>query len=162
VGYFSDDTRFGKNIVKVCKMTRQPLRQAEEYRYWVAIETRWHDNDIYGHVNNTVYYSWFDTAVNRCLIQEGLLDPVDGYLIGLVVETGCRYAKPVSFPKSIKVGLLVTHIGNSSVTYNLGVFVAGEQGAAAEAYFTHVYVARHNHRPEALPADWRVLLASLG
>jgi acyl-CoA thioester hydrolase len=105
---------------------------------WREIGTRWADNDAYGHVNNTVYYQWFDTAVNAWLIEAGLLDVATGDPIGLVVETGCRYARPLAYPEPVEVGLAVERLGRSSVRYRLGVFAKGRVEAAAEGFFVHV------------------------
>ena len=136
-------------------MKREPLKGRGSYKVWREIGTRWADNDAYGHVNNTVYYSWFDTAVNAWLIEAGLLDIAAGDPIGLVVETGCRYAKPLAYPQPIEVGLAVEAVGKSSVRYRLGVFAAGDEEAAAEGHFTHVYVGREGRRPVELPPRWR-------
>jgi acyl-CoA thioester hydrolase len=136
-------------------LTRTPLRGRESYRVWREIGTRWADNDAYGHVNNTVYYEWFDTVVNAWLIDAGLLDITGGDPIGLVVETGCRYARPLAYPSPVDVGLAVGQIGKSSVRYRLGVFSKNENEAAAEGHFIHVYVGRESRRPAALPAPWR-------
>ena len=132
-----------------------PLAGREAYRVWREVTTRWADNDAYGHVNNTVYYHWFDTAVNAWLIEAGLLDVAAGDPIGLVVETGCRYARPLSFPETVEVGLAVEHVGRSSVRYRLGIFAKGAGEAAAEGHFVHVYVNRETRRPVAVPEAWR-------
>jgi acyl-CoA thioester hydrolase len=124
--------------------------------------TRWADNDTYGHVNNTVYYQWFDTAVNNWLIEAGLLDLVAGDPIGLVVETGCRYARPLAYPEPVEVGLAVERLGRSSVRYRLGVFAKGGVEAAAEGFFVHVYVGREGRRPVELPEAWREKLEGIG
>ena len=142
-------------------MSRAPLLGRDAYPLWRTMTTRWGDNDAYGHVNNTVYYQWFDSAVNAWLIEEGLLDVAAGDPIGLVVETGCRYARPLSYPGEIEIGLAVEHVGRSSVRYRIGVFGAGEEQAAAEGHFVHVYVAREGRRPVELPEAWRAALASL-
>ncbi len=142
-------------------MSRQPLAGREAYRVWRRIDTRWADNDAYGHVNNVVHYSWFDTAVNAWLIDAGLLDIAAGDPIGLVVETGCRYARPLSYPQPVEVGLAVEAIGKSSVRYRLGVFAEGECEAASEGHFVHVYVSRAERRPVALPAQWRERFAAI-
>jgi len=142
-------------------MIRDALRPRSDYQWWQSITTRWSDNDAYGHVNNAVYYHWFDTAVNNWLISTGLLDVVDGDRIGLVVETNCRYARSVSYPEPVHIGLALITLGSSSVTYRMGVFVPGTADAAAEALFTHVYVDRHSRRPTPLPAMWRERLESL-
>ena len=142
-------------------MSRARLLARGEYRKFLPIATRWSDNDVYGHVNNVVYYSWFDTAVNTWLIEVGLLDIENGNPIGLVVETGCRYAASVQFPQTVEVGIKVERIGSSSVTYRIGVFVEGAEDAAAEGHFTHVYVDRETRRPTTLPEDWRAKLSSI-
>lgn len=116
---------------------------------------------MYGHVNNAVYYHWFDTAVNNWLFSAGLLDVAAGETIGLVVETGCRYARPLSYPQAIEIGLAVERVGTSSVAYTLGAFAAGEDAAAAEARFVHVYVDRADRRPQPLAGRWRAALATL-
>jgi acyl-CoA thioester hydrolase len=136
-------------------LSREPLKGRDAYRAWSEISTRWADNDAYGHVNNTVYYAWFDTAVNAWLIEQGLLDIAAGDPIGFVVETGCRYARPLAYPEPVEVGLAVENIGKSSVRYRLGVFAKNEPEAAAEGYFIHVYVDRENRRPAELPPLWR-------
>lgn len=136
-------------------MSRAPLHGRAAYKAWHEIGTRWGDNDAYGHVNNTTYYAWFDTAVNAWLIEAGLLDIAAGDPIGLVVETGCRYAAPLAFPEAVDIGLAVERIGTSSVRYRLGVFAKGSEKAAAEGHFTHVYVGRESRRPVALPESWR-------
>jgi acyl-CoA thioester hydrolase len=137
------------------------MRPRSAYRHWTPITTRWHDNDVYGHVNNTVYYGWFDTAVNAWLVEAGLLDIPCGDPIGLVVETGCRYAASLAFPQPIEIGLSVARLGTSSVTYHLGVFAEGSADAAAEGHFTHVYVGRESRRPVPLPPAWRTLMERL-
>ncbi len=126
--------------------------------------TRWADNDIYGHVNNVTYFSYFDTAVNQWLIKQGLLvlDSRDESLpLGLVVSNQCQYYSSVAFPQQLEVGLRVEHLGNSSVRYGLGVFVQGEATIAAYAQFTHVYVKRHTRQATPLPDAWRERLADL-
>ncbi|HYN46655.1 MAG TPA: thioesterase family protein [Allosphingosinicella sp.] len=128
---------------------------------WREIATRWADNDAYGHVNNAIHYAWFDTAVNGWLVDAGLLDIEKGDPIGLVVETGCRYAAPLSYPEPVEIGLGVERLGNSSVTYRLGVFAKGAQRAAAEGHFVHVYVGRESRRPAPLPDAWRTQLESI-
>lgn len=137
------------------------LRPRDAYRHWTTISTRWRDNDAYGHINNAVYYSWFDTAVNAWLIAAGLLDIQAGDPIGLVVESGCRYARPLAFPQAVEIGLSLARLGRTSVTFHLGVFAAGERIAAAEGNFTHVYVGRADRRPAALPDSWRAALQTL-
>jgi acyl-CoA thioester hydrolase len=132
------------------------------YSVWESLSTRWGDNDQYGHVNNIVYYSWFDTAVNAILIRQGLLSPTSGTgPIGLVVETGCHYFSPLSFPQPIDVGIRVAHIGTSSVKYELGIFAAGTDIIAAKGHFVHVYVDRESRRPSPLPSELRNFLQTM-
>ena len=119
------------------------------------------DNDLYGHINNVVYYAFFDTAVNRYLIEGGFLDLERSHIIGLVVETGCRYAKPLAFPQPVTAGLRVARMGTSSVRYELALFRGDEDDAAAEGHFIHVYVERDTRRPVPLPDALRALLAPL-
>ena len=140
---------------------RAPPQGREAYRVWREIGTRWGDNDAYGHVNNTVYYQWFDTAVNAWLIDAGLLDIAGGDPIGLVVETGCRYARPLSYPETVEVGLAVEQVGRSSVRYRLGVFAKGRAEPAAQGFFVHVYVARDSRRPVPLPDRWRAAFETI-
>jgi acyl-CoA thioester hydrolase len=127
----------------------------ERYKVWREIGTRWSDNDAYGHINNIIYYSWFDTAVNAWLIEQGLLDIEAGDPIGLVIETGCRYARPLAYPEPVEVGLAVEAVGKSSVRYRIGVFAKNSSEPAAEGFFVHVYVGRESRRPVELPAAWR-------
>jgi acyl-CoA thioester hydrolase len=131
------------------------------YRAFHAITTRWMDNDAYGHVNNVVYYSWFDTAVNGHLIEHGALDIHRGPVIGLVVETQCNYFAPIEFPQAVDAGLRVAQLGKSSVRYEVGLFVRGEEQTAAKGHFVHVYVDRDSRRPAALPARLRSVLEAL-
>jgi len=139
--------------------THAELRAA--YRSFVAVPTRWMDNDVYGHVNNVVYYSWFDTAINRYLIREGGLDIEKGAVIGLCVESHCRYRRPITFPGDVELGLRVGKLGTSSVRYELGVFADGEDAAAAEGWFVHVFVDRDTRRSTPLPEQLRAALARL-
>lgn len=124
----------------------------EQFAVFEPIDTRWADNDMYGHINNVAYYGFFDTAVNRHLIEAGLLVPLDSPVIGLVVETGCRFFAPLSYPDRLEIGIRVGHLGRSSVRYELAVFRAGEGHAAAEGHFVHVYVDAASRRPVPLPA----------
>jgi acyl-CoA thioester hydrolase len=129
-----------------------------DYRHFSEIATRWMDNDVYGHANNVVYYSFFDTAVNGYLIEAGALDIHAGTTIGLVVETQCRYFAPIAFPDRVTCGLRVARIGNSSVRYEIGIFRNEEDTAAAEGHFIHVYVDRATRRPAPLPEALRAAL----
>ena len=142
-------------------MSRAAPRGRADYRHFTRIAMRWADNDVYGHVNNTVYYEWFDTAVNQWLVGEGLLDIQAGDPIGLVVETSCAYFAPLTFPGDIEVGIVVERLGTSSVTYRLGVFGADADEPAAQGHFTHVYVSRETRRPVLLPDAWRTKLGML-
>jgi len=132
--------------------TRAQPEPRSAYRHFASLSTRWMDNDAYGHVNNVVYYSLFDTAVNRYLIEAGALDIHAGAVIGLVVETHCNYFSPIAFPQMVDAGLRVAQVGSSSVRYEIGLFAAGEPLCAARGHFVHVYVDRATRRPAALPA----------
>ncbi|MDQ6628146.1 MAG: acyl-CoA thioesterase [Pseudomonadota bacterium] len=138
----------------------QPVPRAA-YRRFVPMTTRWLDNDAYGHLNNVVYYSLFDTAVNGVLIEAGALDLQHGEVAGFVVETGCNYFTPLAFPQPIEVGLRVALIGASSVRYELGVFAVGQAQTAARGHFVHVYVERATRKPVPLPALLRGALEQL-
>jgi acyl-CoA thioester hydrolase len=142
-------------------VSRRPPSTRAEYPHFLALPTRWMDNDAYGHVNNVVYYSFFDTAVNRFLIDRGVLRIESSPVIGLVVETGCRYFRPVSFPDAVEVGVRVAHLGTSSVRYELAVFVQGDDTACAEGHFVHVYVDRDTRAPTPLPAGLRAALQAI-
>jgi acyl-CoA thioester hydrolase len=132
------------------------LRDA--YRHFRAIPTRWMDNDVYGHVNNVVYYSYFDTVVNQYLIEQGALDIESSKVVGLVVETSCQYFAPITFPDLVTAGLRVAKLGNSSVRYEVGIFRNDEQAASAQGHFIHVYVDRTTRRPAPLPVTLRTAL----
>ncbi len=146
-------------------MTATPDRPApssrDAYRAFRTITTRWMDNDIYGHMNNVVHYSLFDTAVNGWLIDQDALNIHDGGQIGLVVETGCRYFAEMAFPDVVAAGLRVARIGTSSVRYEVGLFRNDEDKAAAEGFFVHVYVDRGTRRPAPLSAALRAALESI-
>jgi acyl-CoA thioester hydrolase len=133
----------------------------EAYAHFMPLATRWMDNDVYGHVNNVQYYSYFDTAVNHYLIKSGWLDIHGGEVVGLVVETRCSYAASVAFPDELDVGLRVEKIGNSSVRYGIAIFRRGEDLAAAEGHFIHVYVGRQSNAPVRVPDALREVLAPL-
>ncbi len=142
-------------------MSRIPPGRRADYRAFDEITTRWHDNDIYGHVNNVVYHAWFDTAVNAFLVRRGLLSLAESPIIGIVAENACRYHASISFPERVAVGLRVAHLGTSAIRYEIGIFRAGEDSAAAEGHFVHVYVDRATMRPVAMPAGMRAALADL-
>jgi acyl-CoA thioester hydrolase len=131
------------------------------YKAFRTIGTRWIDNDAYGHVNNVVYYSWFDTAVNAHLIEQGALDVQHGATIGLVIETQCNYFAALEFPQPVEAGLRVAHMGKSSVRYEVGLFAHGEPLTAAKGHFIHVYVDRATRRPVTLPDKLRSVLEAL-
>ncbi|WP_322106391.1 thioesterase family protein [Paraburkholderia sp. J41] len=140
-------------------MNRPALVERAAYRHFLPIGTRWMDNDVYGHVNNVVYYSYFDTVVNAYLIGAGALDLERGETIGLVVETQCNYFAPLTFPERVEAGLRVARLGSSSVRYEVGLFREGEVTPAAQGHFVHVYVDRATRRPVAALPDalWRAL-----
>ena len=131
------------------------------YRVFRKIATRWADNDMYGHVNNVVYYGWFDTAVNALLIERGALDIHRGQTVGFVVETQCNYFTPLAFPQTVEAGIRVAESGRSSVRYEIGLFAEGAQTAAAQGHFIHVYVDRASQRPVALSPALTQLAAEL-
>ena len=140
---------------------RPEAKTRSDFKHFHTITTRWMDNDAYGHVNNVVYYSWFDTVVNQFLIANGVLDIERSKVIGLVIETQCNYFASVAFPDRINAGLRVTKLGNSSVRYEVGIFREGEDSAAAQGHFVHVYVDRETRRPASIPDDMRKLLQSI-
>lgn len=142
-------------------MSRPTPPARADFRHWRTVTTRWADNDAYGHVNNTVYYQWFDSVVNAWLVDRGLLDIAAGDPIALVVETRCAYFAPLSFPGDVDVGLAVAELGRSSVRYRIGVFAPGAKQAAAAGEFVHVAVSRAERRPVSWPDAWRRSFAML-
>ena len=142
-------------------MSRPVPPRRNDFRRWHHITLRWADNDAYGHVNNTVYYQWFDSAVNALLVGEGLLDIVAGDPICLVVGTSCNYFAPFTFPGEVEVGLSVADLGRSSIRYDLGVFAEGMEEAAAAGTFIHVAVSRVERRPVPWPDEWRRVLEEI-
>ncbi len=140
----------------------KPIRSTRhDYRHFQSIPTRWIDNDVYGHVNNVVYYAYFDTVVNQYLIEQGALNIESSTVIGLVVETGCQYFEAVTFPDVVHAGLRVARIGNRSVRYEIGLFRNHEDGACAQGHFIHVYVDRRTRRAVDLPDALRNMLAKV-
>lgn len=139
-------------------MSKPTPNRRDAYRHFQTIPTRWMDNDVYGHVNNVVYYSYFDTVVNQYLMEHGALDIERSQVIGFVVETGCQYFAPITFPDVVTAGLRVARIGNSSVRYEIGIFRNAEQAASAQGSFIHVYVDRATRRSTPLPAALRAAL----
>jgi acyl-CoA thioester hydrolase len=142
-------------------MPDEPQIFRADYPHFLAIQTRWKDNDIYGHVNNVVYYSYFDTVVNDYLIREGGLKIADGDIIGLAVETHCEFHAPLTFPDVIEAGLRVGKLGVSSVRYEIGVFKQDEESPSATGYFVHVFVNRETRRPAPIPDPIRSALEKL-
>ena len=140
---------------------RAEANRRSDYKHFHAITTRWMDNDAYGHVNNVVYYSWFDTVVNQFLIANDALDIEHSPVIGLVIETQCNYFASVAFPDRITAGVRVAKLGNSSVRYEVGIFRADEETASAQGHFVHVYVDRETRKPSAIPDRMRTLLQSI-
>ena len=137
------------------KPARAPAPDRSVFAAFVAVTTRWKDNDPYGHLNNVVYYELFDAAVNQLLIERGLLDIASSPVIGLVVESTCRFFSSLAFPDALEVGVAVERLGRTSVNYRLAVFKAGERRAAADGRYTHVYVERASGRPVAIPEPHR-------
>ncbi len=142
-------------------MSRPPPPDRADYPHFLAIPTRWMDNDVYGHVNNVVYYSYFDTVINRFLIEAGDLDPHRGTVVGMAVETTCRFHRSLAFPDLVHAGLRVGKLGTSSVRYEVGIFRNDEPGACADGHFVHVFVDRATQRPVPIPAPIRAALATL-
>jgi acyl-CoA thioester hydrolase len=140
---------------------REAAPSRDAFVGFTPLDTRWMDNDVYGHLNNVIYYSLFDTAVNRWLIERGVLDPATSPAFGLVVETGCRYFQAISFPDRVEAGLKVEHLGSSSVRYVIGLFRQDAREAAAVGHFTHVYVDRATRRPTPIPDAVRAVLEAL-
>ncbi|WP_100644625.1 acyl-CoA thioesterase [Alteromonas facilis] len=142
-------------------MTAHSRPQRLQFHRFLPIVTRWSDNDIYGHINNVVYYSYFDSAVNRFLIEEGGLDIHNSDTVAYVVNSHCDYYAPLAYPQSLEIGLRVAKLGNSSVTYELGVFAEGHQTAAALGRFVHVFVDRVSDKSVPIPANIRAALELL-
>lgn len=142
-------------------IVRETPETRDRYRRFLVIPTRWMDNDVYGHVNNVVYYSYFDTVVNEYLISSGSLDIERSRVIGLVVETQCKFFRPITFPDAVHAGLRVARLGSSSVRYEIGLFRNDEDNAAAQGHFIHVYVDRETRRPTGLPAEMREALENI-
>jgi len=140
---------------------RQQPDTHDDYRHFIPITTRWMDNDVYGHINNVQFYSYFDTAVNRYLIDQGVLDIHAGEVIGLVVETHCNYFSSAAFPDDIVAGIRVAHLGRSSVRYEVGLFANQGDKAIAQGHFVHVYVDRESQKPVEIPLNLHQALSSL-
>ena len=140
---------------------RSPAPTRELYSYWQVVGTRWRDNDIYGHVNNAVYYSYIDSVINGYMVDQGVLDPMVSEVIGIVVESHCVFHQSLCYPVKIDCGLRVEHLGASSTRYEVGMFVQGEDRAAAVGGFTHVFVNRRSTRPVPIPDSVRNVLENL-
>lgn len=135
--------------------------ERKDYGWFAPLTTRWADNDIYGHVNNVMYYSYFDSTTNRYLIEQGGLDIHHGQIIGLVVDSGCSYFAPVAFPDALEGGLRVAHLGNSSVRYEIAIFKPDETLAVAQGHFVHVFVDRTSRKAVTIPDALRLSLQKL-
>lgn len=143
-------------------MTERPKPDKRSaYAYFQTMTTRWMDNDSYRHMNNTTYYSFFDTIVNQYLIERDVLDVAEGEVIGLVAETKCRYFKSIGFPSKISVGLRIGHLGSSSIRYEIGLFKGDEGTASAQGHFVHVYVNRYSGRPIPISEELRSVVEPL-
>ena len=135
------------------------LKQRQNYTFLLPIQTRWADNDMYGHVNNVTYYSYFDTAANVLLLQHAGLNPQTSPMIGLVVDSACSFLAELSYPEIIEVGVAISKIGNSSLRYDLAIFKQGQTTAAAQGHFVHVFVDRQTRKSTSIPQDMRDALA---
>lgn len=142
-------------------MTDKKIETRDNYYKFNSITTRWSDNDVYGHVNNVVYYSYFDTAANNYLINDGGLDIETSPVIGFVVNSGCNYNSSIAYPDNIESGLRVDRLGNSSVQYGVAIFKEGEDHAAADGHFVHVFVDRKTNKPVAIPDNMRAALEAI-
>ena len=142
-------------------MKKPEPKSVDEFLHFQKIPTRWIDNDVYQHVNNVIYYSFFDTVVNHYLIDKGLLNIKESTIIGLVVETKCNYFSPIEFPDVVNAGLTVTKIGNSSVNYDVALFNNNESKASAQGHFIHVYVDRSSRKPVPLTKKMRKALEDI-
>jgi acyl-CoA thioester hydrolase len=142
-------------------MAEKPQHTRADFRHYLTIPTRWMDNDLYGHVNNALYYAFFDTVINEFLIRVGGLDIHDGGVIGLAVETGCQFLQAIAFPEVIDAGLRVARLGSSSVRYEVGLFRQGDDGLTAFGFFVHVFVDRETRRPATIPDSVRSALARI-
>jgi len=136
-------------------VSREATASRAEFKVWHRFTTRWGDNDAYGHVNNAIFYQWFDSAVNAWLVDQGLLDIAAGDPIALVAETRCSYFESLEYPNDVEVGLAIGELGRSSVRYRIGIFGIGREQAAAQGEFVHVLVDRTTRRPVAMPDNWR-------
>lgn len=139
-------------------MSKPTLKTRNQFKFFLPIQTRWADNDIYGHVNNVTYYSYFDTAANSLLIQKTNFDIHQSEIIGLVVDSACSFLQELSFPEIVEVGVAIGKIGNSSLRYELAIFKQGQATAAAQGHFVHVFVDRENRKSTTIPNEMRTIL----
>ena len=139
-------------------MSKPTLKNRDQFKFFLPIQTRWADNDIYGHVNNVTYYSYFDTAANSLLIQKTNFDIHQSEIIGLVVDSACNFLQELSFPEIVEVGVAIGKIGNSSLRYELAIFKQGQATAAAQGHFVHVFVDRENRKSTTIPNEMRKIL----
>ncbi|WP_339352352.1 thioesterase family protein [Acinetobacter beijerinckii] len=139
-------------------MSKPTLKNRDQFKFFLPIQTRWADNDIYGHVNNVTYYSYFDTAANSLLIQKTHFDIHQSEIIGLVVDSACSFLQELSFPEIVEVGVAIGKIGNSSLRYELAIFKQGQATAAAQGHFVHVFVDRENRKSTTIPNEMRKIL----
>lgn len=139
----------------------EPVETRGNYKHFHPIQTRWNDNDIYGHVNNVVYYAYFDTAVNMFMVEHAGFDPHGATAIGICPETHCNYHKPVAYPQRLEAGLRITRLGNSSVRYEIAIFIEGEDDAAATGHFVHVFVGRETMKPVPIPPPIRAAMETI-
>jgi len=139
-------------------MSKPTLKTRDQFKFFLPIQTRWADNDIYGHVNNVTYYSYFDTAANSLLIQKTNFDIHQSEIIGLVVDSACSFLQELSFPEIVEVGVAIGKIGNSSLRYELAIFKQGQATAAAQGHFVHVFVDRENRKSTTIPNEMRKIL----
>lgn len=142
-------------------MESEKLMHRSDYSFFKNITTRWADNDIYGHINNVIYYSYFDTVANQYLIEFADFNPISAPVIGVIVHSNCNYIKPIAYPDKIEAGLTVKKLGRSSVTYGIGVFRQGESAACAYGEFVHVFVNRKNNLPMSIPTKIRESLQKI-
>ena len=141
-------------------MARPTPATRDAYRWFCPITTRWHDNDIYGHVNNVIYYSYFDTAANALLIQKAAFDIHHSPIIGLVVNSSCHFLQELTYPEIIEVGVAIEKIGNSSLSYKLAIFKQGQDQASAQGHFVHVFVNRQSKKSTPIPQQMRDALSA--
>ena len=142
-------------------MESEKLMHRSDYSYFKNITTRWADNDIYGHINNVVYYSYFDTVANQYLIEFADFNPVSAPVIGVIVHSNCNYIKAIAYPDKIEAGLTVKKLGRSAVTYGIGIFKQGENAACAYGEFVHVFVNRKDNQPTSIPEKIREALQKI-